>query len=69
MKSATLRQPQRVVFTVKNCFGAILRHALAPIVNSLGFDLNRVFNELPIVALILTLTDAGALDRGAGAFQ
>ena len=37
------------------------RHALGPIVNSLGFDLNRVFNELPIVALILTLTDAGAL--------
>ncbi|MCB1379820.1 MAG: ABC transporter permease subunit, partial [Alphaproteobacteria bacterium] len=37
------------------------RHALGPIVNSLGFDLNRIFNELPIVALILTLTDAGAL--------
>ena len=37
------------------------RHSLGPIVNSLGFDLNRVFNELPIVALILTLTDAGAL--------
>jgi peptide/nickel transport system permease protein len=37
------------------------RHALGPIVNSLGFDLNRVFNELPIVALILTLTEAGAL--------
>lgn len=37
------------------------RHALGPIINSLGFDLNRVFNELPIVALILTLTDAGAL--------
>ena len=37
------------------------RHALAPIVNSLGFDLNRIFNELPIVALILTLTEAGAL--------
>nr|MDJ0827742.1 ABC transporter permease [Rhodobacter sp.] len=35
------------------------RHALGPIVNSLGFDLNRVFNELPIVALILTLTEAG----------
>ena len=32
------------------------RHALGPIVNSLGFDLNRIFNELPIVALILTLT-------------
>lgn len=37
------------------------RHALGPIVNSLGFDLNRIFNELPIVALILILTDAGAL--------
>lgn len=37
------------------------RHALGPIVNSLGFDLNRVFNELPIVAVILVLTDAGAL--------
>lgn len=37
------------------------RHALGPIVNSLGFDLNRVFNELPIIALILTLTEAGAL--------
>jgi len=37
------------------------RHALGPIVNSLGFDLNRVFNELPIVAFILAITDAGAL--------
>ena len=37
------------------------RHALGPIVNSLGFDLNRIFNELPIVALILTLTETGAL--------
>jgi len=37
------------------------RHALSPIINSLGFDLNRIFNELPIVALILTLTEAGAL--------
>jgi len=37
------------------------RHALGPIINSLGFDLNRVFNELPIVALILSLTEAGAL--------
>lgn len=37
------------------------RHALGPIINSLGFDLNRVFNELPIVAMILTLTEAGAL--------
>ncbi len=37
------------------------RHALGPIINSLGFDLNRVFNELPIVALILVLTESGAL--------
>ena len=37
------------------------RHALGPIVNSLGFDLNRIFNELPIVAMILTLTEAGSL--------
>ncbi len=37
------------------------RHALGPIINSLGFDLNRIFNELPIVALILTLTESGAL--------
>ncbi|HER27528.1 MAG TPA: ABC transporter permease [Rhodospirillales bacterium] len=37
------------------------RHALGPIVNSLGFDLNRVFNELPIVALILVLTESGAM--------
>ncbi|MFZ1813195.1 MAG: ABC transporter permease [Rhizobiaceae bacterium] len=37
------------------------RHALGPVVNSLGFDLNRIFNELPIVAMILTLTEAGSL--------
>jgi len=37
------------------------RHALTPIINSLGFDLNRIFNELPVVALILTLTEAGSL--------
>ena len=37
------------------------KHALTPIINSLGFDLNRIFNELPIVALILTLTEAGSL--------
>jgi len=37
------------------------RHAMGPVVNSLGFDLNRIFNELPVVALILTLTESGAL--------
>ncbi len=45
----------------KLLWGYPARHALGPIINSLGFDLNRIFNELPIVALILTLTDAGAL--------
>jgi len=38
-----------------------VRHAMGPIVNSLGFDLNRVFNELPIVAFILAITEAGEL--------
>jgi len=37
------------------------KHSLGPVINSLGFDLNRIFNELPIVALILTLTEAGSL--------
>jgi peptide/nickel transport system permease protein len=37
------------------------RHSLGPVINSLGFDLNRIFNDLPVVALILTLTEAGAL--------
>ncbi|MGI9422765.1 MAG: ABC transporter permease, partial [Hyphomicrobiaceae bacterium] len=37
------------------------RHAMGPVINSLGFDLNRIFNELPVVALVLTLTEAGAL--------
>lgn len=37
------------------------RHALGPLINSLGFDLGRIFNELPIVALILSLTEAGSL--------
>lgn len=37
------------------------RHALGPVINSIGFDLNRIFNDLPIVASILILTEAGAL--------
>ncbi len=37
------------------------RHALGPIINSIGFDLNRIFSELPIVALIMTLTESGRL--------
>jgi len=42
-------------------WGYPARHALGPVINSLGFDLNRIFNELPVVALILTLTESGAL--------
>ncbi|XDZ66065.1 ABC transporter permease [Alphaproteobacteria bacterium LSUCC0684] len=37
------------------------KHSLGPVVNSLGFDLNRIFNELPVIAMILTLTESGAL--------
>ena len=51
----------RGVFGRKLLWRYPARHALGPIINSLGFDLNRVFNELPIVAVILTLTEAGAL--------
>ncbi|GIL02720.1 MAG: peptide ABC transporter permease [Alphaproteobacteria bacterium] len=53
--------------TARGIFGRRLlwrypaRHALGPVINSLGFDLNRIFNELPVVALILTLTESGAL--------
>ncbi|WP_350333599.1 ABC transporter permease [Coralliovum pocilloporae] len=35
------------------------RHALGPVVNSVGFDLNRIFNDLPIVAAILVMSEAG----------
>ena len=37
------------------------RHALGPVINSVAYDLNRIFNDLPIVATVLVLTDAGAL--------
>ena len=45
------------------------RHSMGPIVNSLGFDLNRIFNELPIVALIMVMTEAGKLLIDALAFS
>ena len=51
----------RGVYGRKLLWGYPARHAMGPVVNSLGFDLNRIFNELPVVALILTLTEAGAL--------
>ncbi|MEM7744109.1 MAG: ABC transporter permease [Pseudomonadota bacterium] len=37
------------------------RHSLGPVVNSLGFDMNRIFNELPVVAIILVLYESGFL--------
>jgi len=37
------------------------KHALGPVINSIGYDLNRIFNDLPIVATVLVLTEAGAL--------
>lgn len=37
------------------------RHALTPVVNSIGYDLNRIFGDLPIVATVLSISDAGSL--------
>ena len=45
------------------------KHSLGPVINSLGFDLNRIFNDLPVVALIMTLTEMGALLIDALAFS
>lgn len=38
-----------------------VRHSISPLFNSVGFDFQRVFNDLPIVALVIGLTDAAAL--------
>lgn len=45
-----------------------VRHSIGPVVNSVGFDFTRIFNDLPIVAVILLLTDAGQLLLEALAF-
>jgi peptide/nickel transport system permease protein len=37
------------------------RLAINPIAGSIGFDVNRIFSELPIVALVLGLSDLGEL--------
>ncbi len=37
------------------------RHALTPVVNSIGYDLNRIFSDLPIIATVLIISDAGNL--------
>ena len=45
------------------------RHSLGPVINSIGFDLNRIFSELPVVALSMTLTEMGSLLIDALAFS
>ncbi|NER05318.1 MAG: ABC transporter permease [Okeania sp. SIO3C4] len=37
------------------------RLAINPVVSTIGFDVNRIFSELPIVAVVLGLTELGAL--------
>lgn len=37
------------------------RLALNPVVSTIGFDVNRIFSELPIVAVVLGLTELGDL--------
>jgi len=37
------------------------RLALNPVVSTVGFDVNRIFSELPIVALVLSLPELGEL--------
>ena len=45
-----------------------VRHSIGPLVNSVGFDFNRIFNDLPIVTSIILLIDAGQLLLTALAF-
>jgi peptide/nickel transport system permease protein len=37
------------------------RLAVNPVVSTMGFDVNRIFSELPIVALVLGLPELGEL--------
>ncbi|MGO1119188.1 ABC transporter permease [Rhodovibrionaceae bacterium A322] len=37
------------------------RLAINPIVSTIGFDVNRIFSELPVVAVVLGLTELGEL--------
>jgi peptide/nickel transport system permease protein len=41
--------------------GYPVRHSISPLFNSIGFDFMRVFNDLPIVAVVIGLTDSAAL--------
>jgi len=51
----------RVVDGVALWAGYPVRHSISPLFNSIGFDFQRVFNDLPIVAIVIGLTDAAAL--------
>jgi len=37
------------------------RLAINPIVSTMGFDVNRIFSQLPIIALVLSIPDMGEL--------
>ena len=37
------------------------RLAINPVISTIGFDVNRIFSELPIVALVLSLPELGEL--------
>ncbi|MFT7681765.1 MAG: peptide/nickel transport system permease protein [Moritella dasanensis] len=41
--------------------GYPVRHSISPLFNSVGFDFQRVFNDLPIVAMVIGMTDSAAL--------
>ena len=60
---------ERGIFGRKLLWRYPAKHSLGPVINSLGFDLNRIFNDLPVVALIMTLTEMGALLIDALAFS
>lgn len=38
-----------------------VRHSISPLFNSVGFDFQRIYNDLPIVAIVIGLTDSAAL--------
>jgi len=38
-----------------------VRHSISPLFNSVGFDWQRIYNDLPLVAIIIGLTDSAAL--------
>lgn len=46
---------------IKLLFKYPARLAINPVVSTIGFDANRIFSELPIVALVLGLSDLGEL--------